>query len=171
MQTWLEFYAVSGAVAATLLGLLFVSVSMNTAAILGEGHENSRRLAEQAFQNYLSVLLVSLLALFPQITITEFSLTALGLTAVSSIWVLVRFYLSVAKPQDRESRLLPLRRHLSSLIGFGTLTTAALRMIATKEDHRSWFAAGIVVLLGSATTVSWELLIRIARMKPQAPGV
>jgi hypothetical protein len=71
MKEWLEFYSVIGGSAATLLGLLFVAVSMNAAAILGKAHENSKRLAEQAFQNYLAVMLVSLLAIFPTLDISE----------------------------------------------------------------------------------------------------
>jgi hypothetical protein len=36
-------------------------------------------------------------------------------------------------------------------------------MLVTNEDHRSWFAAAVMILLASATTVSWELLGRIAK--------
>ena len=56
-------YAVIGAVDATLMGLLFVALSMNAVVALSRGPEGSRRLAEQAFENYLAVLMVSLLAL------------------------------------------------------------------------------------------------------------
>jgi hypothetical protein len=72
MQGWLGFYAVTAGAAATLMGLLFVVVSINGAAILGGGHHHSRRLAEQAFQNYVAVLVVSLLALFPDLSNTQF---------------------------------------------------------------------------------------------------
>jgi hypothetical protein len=48
---------------AALLRLLFVSISINAPATLGEGQDHSRRLAEQAFQNYLAVLMVAQLAL------------------------------------------------------------------------------------------------------------
>ena len=67
MHDWFTFYAVIGAASATLTGLLFVALSMNAAVALSRGPEGSRRLAEQAFENYLAVLMVSLLALFPDI--------------------------------------------------------------------------------------------------------
>jgi hypothetical protein len=67
LQTWTVFYAGTAAAAATPLGLPFVPVPTHAMAIVGEGHEASKRLAEQAFQNYLAVILVSLLALFPQL--------------------------------------------------------------------------------------------------------
>jgi hypothetical protein len=49
MQIWSGFYTVIAGAAATLLGLLFVAVSINATAILNEADGNSRRLAEQAF--------------------------------------------------------------------------------------------------------------------------
>ncbi len=168
MQAWFAFYTVTGGASAALLGLLFVAVSMNAAAILGDEHQGSRRLAEQAFQNYLVVLMVSVLALFPQITLTEFSSTALSLTVFSAGWMLVRLYLALTRPADLHSRLFALRRHFAALVGFAMLFAAALLMILRREDHRSWFAASLMVLLFSATEVSWELLMRVARLKPPA---
>ena len=168
MQPWFAFYTVTGGASAALLGLLFVAVSMNAAVMLGDGHEGSRRLAEQAFGNYLVVLMVSVLALFPQITLTEFSSTALSLTVVSAGWMLVRLYLTLTRPADLKTRLFALRRHLAALVGFGMLFASALAMILRHEDHRSWFAAALMVLLFSATEVSWELLMRVAKLKPAA---
>jgi hypothetical protein len=100
MQEWFGFYAVAGGAAATLMGLLFVAVSMNAAVILNETHAHQRRLAEQAFQNYVVVLLVSLIALFPSLSPSEFGFAALLVTALSGFWVLVRLYLNLTKPND-----------------------------------------------------------------------
>jgi hypothetical protein len=163
MHPWFEFYAVIGGAAAALLGLLFVTISINAAATLGVGHENSKRLAEQAFQNYLFVLLISLLALFPDMTISTFGVVALCGTALRTIWLLVRLYLTLAQHTDQESRRFALRRHLSSLIGFGLLIYSALGMAMNHEDDRYLFATATIILLFSATGVSWELLLRIGK--------
>jgi hypothetical protein len=166
MQPWFQFYAVIATAAATLLGLLFVSVSLNAAAILGPSHEHARRLAEQAFQNYLTVLLVAVLALYPSTKISEFGPTTLGVTAISAFLALVRFYLALTRRS--ESRIYAVRRHLTSLIGFALLITAALGMTFNTGDHRSLLATALIVLLFSATTVSWELLFRIAKLQPDS---
>jgi hypothetical protein len=163
MQAWTAFYTVIGGASAALLGLLFIAVSVNAAATMGPGQEHSRRLAEQAFQNYLVVLMVSLLSLFPEISIATFAMVSLLVTAVWIVWVVVRLWQVIASPGSVGARLLQLRRHLSSLIGFGLLTVAALRMAAGGRDERDWFAAAAIVLLFSAITVSWEFLIGIAR--------
>jgi len=165
MQKWFGFYSVTGGAAATLLGLLFVAVSINAGAIWGKAHENSKRLAEQAFQNYLAVMLVSLLAIFPTLDIRELGFVTLALTAAWTVWVLIRLYLALTRPHDPGSRLQSLRRQLSSVVGFGVLTFAALRMAFDKGDSRNLFAIGTMILLFSATAVSWELLLRIAKAK------
>ena len=162
MQAWFDFYAVIGAAAATLTGLLFVAMSMNAAAALAKGPEGSRRLAEQAFENYLAVLMVSLLALYPDMTLTSFGRITLMVTATWTVWVLVRLYQAASEPSVHETRSVALRRHLSTLIGFGLLIYAAARMAVDGTDTRDTLAAANIVLLFSATEKAWGLLNRIA---------
>ena len=165
MQAWFDFYAVIGAAAATLTGLLFVAMSMNATAALGAGPHGSRRLAVQAFENYLAVLMVSLLALFPDMSPLTFGRTALLVTATWTVWVLVRLYQAAAEPSVHETRLTALRRHLSTMIGFGLLVYAAARMAWNAADMRDTLAGACIVLLFSATEKAWGLLNRIAAAK------
>jgi hypothetical protein len=162
MQTWTQLYSVTGGSAATLLGLLFVAVSVTAPRTLGKMHQNSRLLAEQAFQNYLVVVLVSLLALFPSLKLSELGYATLGLTAIRGVASLLRLYWAAMKPYDLGSRWQSLRRQYPSLIGFSLLIFAASRMALDLGDSRTLFAVATVVLLFSATAVSWELLLRIA---------
>jgi len=168
METWSAFYAVTGGASATLMGLLFVAVSINAGLILGAGRENTRRLAEQAFQSYFTVILVSLLALFPGIGINDFGVAILCVTAASAGWVLVRLFMTLAKP-TRELRVYSLRRYFSSLIGFGLLLFSAARMSLHRGDSRNLLAASTIVLLSTATLVSWELLIRLSQGRVMEP--
>jgi hypothetical protein len=160
VQIWSAFYAVIGGAAAWLMGLLFVAVSINATAILNEAHGTSRRLGEQAFHNYVVVLLVSLLALVPSLTTSEFSLVTLVLTGISAIWMPVRIYFAFTRPHDGGSRPLVLIRHLFSLIVFAMLIFASGRMALKMGDSRNLLAASTVVLLFAATRASWELLQR-----------
>ena len=169
MQIWFGFYAVIGGAAATLVGLLFVAVSINTAAILNEAHGHSQRLAEQAFQNYATVLTISLIALFPSLSLSEFSLVTLLVTATSGVWVVVRLYQAFTKPHDTTSRLQLLRRQMFSLFGFGMLTYATVRMAANRGDSRNLLASSMMILLLAATRASWALMLRIAGLKPAGP--
>lgn len=162
MQPWAQFYTTTGTAAAALLGLLFVVVSINVSATLGPTEAVVRRLAEQAFQNYLAVMLVSFLALFPGISTPTFGIVALVTTASWSTWVVIRFCQTLALHVKHRSWVYAVRRHASSLIGFGILLVSAFCMALDMGDTHNLFAASILVLLFSATTVSWELLRRIA---------
>jgi len=163
MQAWAGFYAATAAASAALLGLLFVVVSINAPAALRAEQAVSRRLTEQAFQNYLAVMMVSLLALFADIQTQVFGGVTLASTSTWSIWVFIRFGQTVFHRAERRSWILAVRRHFSSLIGFAMLLVAAARMTLDVGDNYSWLAASMLVLMFSATSVSWELLARIAR--------
>lgn len=162
MQGWLGFYSVVSALAATLLGLLFVAISVNAKAILGDGHESSKRMGEQAFQNYLAVMIVALLATFPTLDLATFGMVTLALTAAWAVWVIVRLCLVFTRPHDSGTRLQTIRRQLVSFAGFGLLVWAALKMAFNGGDSRNLFAVAVLVLLFSATKVSWELLLKLA---------
>jgi hypothetical protein len=162
MQAWSTFFAVISGAAATMTGLLFVAMSMNAAVALSRGPRGSRRLTEQAFENYLAVLMVSLLALIPGMSLPTFGRTALAVTASWTLWVLVRFYQAAAEPSVHESRLSAIRHHLSTLIGFGMLVYSAGRMAFGGPDMHDIVASAMIVLLFSATAKAWGLLDRIA---------
>jgi hypothetical protein len=165
LQDWSQLYSVSGGSAATLLGLLFVAVSINASTALGKLHQNSRRLAEQAFQNYIVVMLVSLLALFPSLEQSQLGLATLGLTALRGTLAVIRLYWAAKEPYEVESRLQSLRRQLPSLLGFALLIYAAQAMARGAGEARTTYAAATVTLLFAATTLAWELLLRIAAQR------
>jgi hypothetical protein len=167
MQTWFGFFALAGGASATLMGLLFVSVSLNTASVFGTKFSHARRMAEQAFQNYMAVLIVSLLALFPTLEIRLLGMISIALTAVQGVWVLVRLYHTVTKTPDPKIRRKAMRRQYSSVLGFGMLLYAAGSMALGDDDSRNTFAAAAMVLLGSATVSSWELLVGVGRAGAQ----
>jgi len=162
MQPWTQFYTTIGTAAAALLGLLFVVVSINASAALGPEESVPRPLTEQAFQNYLTVMLVAFLALFPGITTTTFGMVALITSVASAVWVIVRFYQTLAPYVRSRSWVYSLRRHVSCLIGFGILLVSAFRMALDWGTSYNWFAASTLILLFSATEASWGLLKRIA---------
>jgi hypothetical protein len=165
MQLWTQFYAAIGSAAAALLGLLFVAVSINASAAVGPDEAVSRRLTEQAFQNYLAVMMVAFLALFPGIETRTFGMVTLITTAAWAIWVVIRFCQTLTQRLERRPWIYSVRRHVSSLIGFAILLVSAFRMALNHGTSYNLLAASTLVLLFSSTTVSWELLRRIANRR------
>ena len=166
MQSWSGFYATIAMAAATLLGLLFVAISIN-AESLGAEHQDSRRLAEQGFQNYFAVLIVTLVGLFPDMSFETMGLVAISVTIVGGIWVLVRFLQSLRDASQLRGRVSSVRRHAVSVVGFGMLIYSAFRMRSGDPggDAPYIFASALIVLVASATLASWELLLRISHFR------
>jgi hypothetical protein len=165
MSAWHEFYDMVGGAAATLLGLLFVSVSLNAEIILGGKNKHSKRLAEQAFQNYIGVLVISLVILVPGITAVDFGNSLLWMSLVWGCWVVVRAFQSAVAHPAGISRFMSLRRFLVPIVAFGLLVYAGFWMAKGQNGFEARIAIGVILLLVSATTVSWELLIKIAEEK------
>jgi hypothetical protein len=164
MQAWGQLFSVTAGSAATMLGLLFVAVSIH-GGVSGGMHRNSRALAEQSFSDYLVVILMSVLALFPYLTFRELGIWAIVLTAVRGLWAAIRMYQAAMQPFVDDSRWKSLRRQMLSLVGLALLIFAAARLALNHADARTEFAAAVVVLLVAATAMAWELLLRISAPK------
>src|SRR5438552_2681942 len=63
---WHDFYMLLGGAAATLLGLLFVAVSLHTSQFTAGGDPALRMLALQTYANFLYLLLLALAFLQPE---------------------------------------------------------------------------------------------------------
>jgi hypothetical protein len=163
MQDWSSFYETLGGAAAALLGLLFVSVSVRAEQILGARHGHSRRIAEQAFQNYLAVLMVSLVSLMPNVDTVSLGIAFLWMLGVWAAWVVIRVHQTLMNWRTETSRVKTVRRYFASAAGFGTLIYAGAKLARGDAGYRQLVPIGAIILLVSATIVSWELLISVVR--------
>jgi hypothetical protein len=166
MQGWSTYFATLGTAAATLLGLLFVAVSVNVTATLGSHDRLTRDVAEQAFQNYLAVVLVALLSLFPHLETWLFGWICLSAAAARAAWLSMRLARTFQHALARGPTLDALRRHLATVVGFALLILAASRMALQWGENFNTLAAATLVLMLSATSASWDLLRRIAAQAP-----
>lgn len=165
MPGWSTFFELVGGAAATLLGLLFVAVSVNTDKILGDAHAHSRLLAEQAFQNYFAVLTIALIAFLPTITPATFGYIVMGMTVSWGMWVVIRVFKTVAASIKGTSRIRMFQRYLLSFAGFAMLLYGGWDVGFNHADDRNNVAIGLLMLLISATIVSWELLVSLSGKK------
>src|SRR5689334_17152610 len=64
-EGWHDFYLMAGTAAVTLVGLLFVALSIHVEVLFQKEHADFRELAAEAFQGYLYVLITALIFLLP----------------------------------------------------------------------------------------------------------
>lgn len=170
MDAWSSFYSVTAAAAATLMGLLFVAVSLNTAEVFGAEKGRQKSLAEQSFRNYIAVFVFSIGALFPKVDLREFNLLAIVVAAVSGVIASAHVLDILRAWRNETSHLNALRRHVISLLAFGAMAYAAVKSPAAPGDARILFAGSTIVLIVAATIISWELLQAIAMVKRSPPN-
>jgi hypothetical protein len=161
---WHDFFLAAAGASAALLGLLFVGVSINLAAIAADERVDLRARAGQAFTNLVFVLLIGLIMLIPN-PVARLLAVALGLVAAIA---LIRVGLTViglvsvhAHPRERRATL---RR-----IGW----TAIANLVLAFTAWRIWDSNGaadvipnlvivVVVLLIGAADIAWEMLTEVS---------
>ena len=164
LERWHDFFLLAGTAAATLLGLLFVSVSLKTEIIMRGSRTHLRAMAMSAFDSLLLATVLSLIALAP---FSRPRLLGVMLLAVGIVWgVRTLLHVIAASRGDASLEARALRRRL-------VLPVAACAFIAWSGGE--WFAgqrnAGLLLfaatlwLLITAVRSAWHLLSEVGEAK------
>ncbi len=179
IDQWHDFYITAGTASATLIGLLFVSVSLHADFITDPAAEGVLASARRAFTGFITVVLISLMFVVP-----EQSPQGLGypMIAFSILYLQQTVHVVGILRRDR-TRLTDLIGSTTTLgkIGTGVVSSIGLLIISitivTGSTHDLGWLVGVVgVLLIGAAQNCWSLLLDIAVAKRriaerQAAGV
>lgn len=168
LTRWQPFFTAVVGVAATLAGLLFVSLSINRERITAQENRTLLRLARRSFGDLLYALFIALMFLMPNHMPYPLAIPLMCFSAVRG-WLLVR---SICRSSKTRSISLTkyglLRDHL-----FQAVTCLGLLVVAVEIYRGETLAAYLLVpiisfLLYNASMNAWLLLImeRSAGEKP-----
>lgn len=159
VQAWHDFYIVAGTASATLVGLLFVSLSLHLRAVLAR--PEVRGLARSTLANFALVLLVALVLVIPQDE--QGAGIELEIAAGVSALIIVLPVVAAIQSGTRtiRSRLLFLRFALSFLGYAGTLLGGILLSNSSFAPAFAALAAATITLLVISLRNSWDLLISV----------
>ena len=163
-MTWHDFYLTAGAASATLIGLLFVGLSINLDEFTSESGTDLRLLAEQAFANFIFVLLIALFVLVPNQDATSLTIE-LGIIGIGGAARMVRRVRAFRRRrEDPFGGWIYVVRRLGlpgaasvGLVGVGLL------ILTDAISAFFWLLAVILVYLMSAADTTWDLLIEVGR--------
>jgi hypothetical protein len=154
---WHDFYTISGTAAATLVGLLFVGLSLHLRAVLSRAE--MRSLARVTLTNFALLLLLALFISVPQDAASA-SLDLVVIGAVS-LAVSVPSLAAAARSPTRTLRL----TQLVMRFGFSTVSYAVVVVSGVLLAAGS-FSTALYSLVGSTVTLfvvslrnSWDLLV------------
>jgi len=91
VEYWHDFYIMIGTAAATLMGLLFVSLSINAEKVAPKGNKDLRVLAAQTFTSFICMLLFAVLFLIPKQGPLGLGIPLLGIDAIGLFNTVRRF--------------------------------------------------------------------------------
>jgi hypothetical protein len=162
LQVWHDFYVTSGAAAATLVGLLFVGLSLHIRVVVS--HPDVRSLARVTLADFFVVLLLSLLMLVPA---SDPRATALWLIVVAAVSLGLIVRPAAEGVRSRQNRTLGLRTlvsrfGLSGLCCVGVAATGVLFDLGDFRDALSGLLLVVVFLLVVAVRNAWDILVTVA---------
>jgi hypothetical protein len=166
MLGWHEYYLLAGTAAVTLMGLLFVSLSIHIERVAHESGRHLEAMAREAFSSFLIVLFVSLMMLTPAVSRRPLSVSLIALGLFRGLHTLSRVGATLVRGA-RDTRFPPrtmILRFLFPLFGSALMIWAGASLARQSvEDGLALLMMSCVFLLADAARSSYELLVRTAR--------
>jgi hypothetical protein len=166
VERWHDFYFALAGIAATLVGLLFVVVSLKRDVLRIPRFADLTNLVELTFNNFLALTLFALLFLAPGQTRQGISIPVI----VISLAMLVSNFREIRDANRHAEH--PIRQILMpgrvvipqisalSILAYGLWILASLLILSGQTDPLNWLAVPAFLLLGSATQTAWSFLIQ-----------
>jgi hypothetical protein len=158
---WHDFYIMVGTAAATLVGLLFVSLSLNADAIAHPLNADLRALAEQTFSTFLYILSFAIVFLIPNQEPLGLGLPLLFIGGFG-LYSTIRHFLRTRPAHPRVwGRGNIARRFIMPLISFVVLILIAISVLLGKTGGLYWLIPVMIAFIVAATINAWDLLLRL----------
>jgi hypothetical protein len=166
VEAWHDYYLLAGTAAATLMGLLFVSLSIHLEKIVDERGAHLEAMAREGFASFLIVLAISLTMLAPGLAERPIGAATLMLGAFRAGMAVTRMRRalgSAARASGFGPRVLILR-FLFPLAASGFLAWAGWSFLRhDAADGMVGVMTACMLLIADAARSAYELLVRTAR--------
>ena len=164
---WHDYYLLAGTAATTLMGLLFVSLSLHLEAVAEDGKAHLAVIAREAFASFLIVLFVSLLMLSPGISRRPLATAMLAISVLRLAMIVpgIRHSLADARRGADFSRRYVLGRAVIPILAYVAMGVAGWTLLkGNPEDGLIALMSATVLLISDAARCSWDLLVRVGRL-------
>jgi hypothetical protein len=165
LEGWHDFFLLAGTAAVTLVGLLFVAISIHIDALVHPRREALLAVARAVLMSFVMVMVLSLAALMPVAGGRVLGIQCVALGVVGSVMTLLQVRQLGNHDHVHFTRLAARRRLLIPVIGYAWLVWGGIGLAGRDASAFSQVMFAVVLLLGNALGTSWDLLVRVARIK------
>lgn len=166
LQSWHDFYQLTGTAAGSLVGLLFVGLSLHLAVVIK--HPEVRALARMTLSCFGITLVLALFLMIPETlpANTGWELLILGLVG---ILLIVRSLTSGLHTQDHAIPFwrLMLRFGLTALTCIGISGSGIALIAGDYQDALDWLVVIAVFLVVLSLRNAWDLLVSVGEAVSQ----
>jgi UDP-N-acetylmuramyl pentapeptide phosphotransferase/UDP-N-acetylglucosamine-1-phosphate transferase len=157
---WHDLFLLVGGAAATLMGLLFVGLSLNLDIIRRKAHDDLREIAAQTGNNFFYPLLFAVIFLIPGQTRLSLGLCLLILGVFAELGTIDHLVRTRRKAKSIGAPALT-RRFILPLISLALMILVAIGVLAGEPLSLYGTVVAIVILLVAAVQNAWDLLLTI----------
>ena len=164
MSGWHDFYILAGTASATLVGLLFVGLSLHLRIVVTSSEVRS--LARVTLANFGAVLFVALFMVLPE----GQSAAATQLIGVGfvSLVVAAPSLVAAGRPREWTFEMSPIQRVRMALrfgvsgVSYLAIIVAGILLLSSRTSAFTWLVVATVVLLAVSLRNTWDLLVTVA---------
>jgi hypothetical protein len=158
-EAWHDFFVVAGTAGVTLLGLVFVAVSLNTGIIM---RSNERHLRVQAVTSFEALLFTAVLSLILLAPVASLRQHAAMLIAFGAAW----FVRSITHLRALVGATGGLRRRLIlPAAAYAAVAIGGVELLRGGRDVTLLWIAAVVWLVVTATRNAWSLLVDVGEVR------
>jgi hypothetical protein len=165
---WQNFYMLVGASAASLIGLLFITLSIHIDTLVSlQKNDAVRALADQTFRNFIIILSFAFIFTIPNPTPqgTGIPLLILGLLGFwRTVWLWTKFG-RISKIHILKAEQLLRQLLIPNTICYLALIGISISLFQGSVDILRWMVFVVIYLTIAALISAWTLMIRLAETK------
>ena len=165
IDRWHNLYMLAGTAAATLIGLLFVSLTLRIEVMSDESQIGLKELATQTFSSFLYVLLISLLLLIPDHKPELVGIEILILGVFGLVNATRNIQPVIGHLQATGVKTYLFWRFIMPTASYMGLIAIALTVWRGRHDSLFSLVYVVFILLITATHNAWDLLVGISKRK------
>jgi hypothetical protein len=165
---WHDFYILAGTASATLVGLLFLGLSLHLRIVVTASEVRS--LARVTLANFGAVLFVALVLVIPENSAGAGSqLVGVGIV---SLLIATPSLIAAGRTRDWSLQMRRLQRVRMALrfgvsgLGYLGIVLAGALFLSSADSAFIWLLIATVVLLFVSLRNTWDLLVTVAEVTP-----